>query len=168
MADVLSPTDALSMLDNLEKAVKEGKEPVDKLVQACNLVARAAPVWAVQSLKRDKKLFDKIDKIEKVMFPSGLPSEAPKEVTLDPLGNPIVQEPTDNTPVVNDAGERIGMDGKPLSPEEAAREAMMDAAIAGGEAEKNAAPTSPAGPQPGRKQWPTQVAPDTQVPTTAK
>jgi hypothetical protein len=154
MSDVLSPADALAMLNNLEKAVKEGKEPVDKLVQACNLIARTAPKWALQSLARDEKLFDKIDKIEKVMFPSGLPSETPKEVTLDPLGNPIVQEPVDNTPVVNDAGERIGMDGKPMTPEEAAREAMMDAAIASGEAEKNAAPSSPAGPQPGRKAWP--------------
>ena len=58
----MKPQEALKLLENIKKDAPE------KLVAACNTIAMEAPVWADQSLQRDKKLWDEMGKRNQVLL----------------------------------------------------------------------------------------------------
>lgn len=142
----MTPQEALEMISTYTAEVKAGKAPESKLVAACNTIALEAPKWAQQSLSRDKKLFEAIQALDKKLKVALNPLD-PTLAPEDQAPRHDAPEPTEAAPV--DTGPRVGMDGKPMTPEEAAREAAMDAAIAASGPDDNAAPQ----PQARANRW---------------
>jgi hypothetical protein len=118
---MLKPQDALTMMNNIEAAVKAGQEKPEAIVKACNLVARSSIIWAINAQKRDTYILNLLRK-------AGIAEDA---AAAAPATNGAPAAPAGAAPR-GPNGLRLNVDGTEMSAEESAREDQMDAAIQGG------------------------------------
>lgn len=120
----MTPQQARQILEN----TKTGNPEV--YTRTCLQIATEAPVWAMQAISRDQKLFALMKEYEErfqklvqaVAKISGMPANGVAEAT-----NGTSEAPS----APSSPSQRINADGTPMSPEDAALEDMMDAASAG-------------------------------------